>query len=113
MKRSKCAYLGKDGICKNEAVCNRFHRRPECLSIKKCERYKNSDYLRKKHDAEAHDRPLTQLTRILIKRYFEEGDSVLQIAIVLDRSTAVIEEVLKDEIRGFGMERGNRRYSRD
>ena len=65
--------------------------------MKRCTAYINTQELTQKHNRAANDRPVTPLTRRLICNYYKDGDSVLLIAISLNRSTAVIERILTEE----------------
>ena len=53
--------------------------------------------MQRRHDAAACDRELTDITAELVHRWREEGLTVLQIAMLLDRSTASIEKILEGE----------------
>ena len=91
----KCAYMGIDGRCRNESICGRARKRIKCrYPLNKCGTYITENRLTKKHNKRAHDRPLTPLTSDLVHKWHEEGDSVLMIAIILDRTTTAIEKIL-------------------
>lgn len=49
---------------------------------------------RKKHNHNACDRELTPLTKYLIHTYRNENMTILQIAMLLDRTTTAIEKFL-------------------
>ena len=94
---NKCGYLDRNGICQNDRAYKRGALPVHCADVKRCTSYINTQELTEKHNRAANDRPVTPLTRRLIYNYYKDGDSILLIAISLNRSTAVIERILKDE----------------
>lgn len=90
-----CAYRDGNGKCVNEAEAK--HRNKQALCRGKCRKYECISKVKTRHDAAAHDRELTPITRGLVRLYRGEGLTVLQIAMILDRSTGTIEEILAEE----------------
>lgn len=98
MKGCKCAYRAENGICQSEKAAQQKHRQTECRG--RCSLYACESDVRRRHDAAACDRELTDITADLVHRWREEGLTVLQIAMLLDRSTASIEKILEGEENG-------------
>lgn len=96
-QQNACGWSDRNGICQNEKKYIHTHSRIKCTVANKCGWCISPEELAEKHNRTAHDRPLTPLTRRLVCDYYAEGDSVLTIAISLNRSTAVIERILRDE----------------
>lgn len=93
----KCAWLGVDGRCQNELVCQRKRNRIKCNYPQNgCRTYITESKAAKIHNKKAHDRPLTPDTKYLVNKWHEEGESVLMIAVTLDRTTTAIEDILND-----------------
>ena len=86
----------RDGKCAEESVCQRYHCHPKCEQISKCKQYISDERLREKCDKMANDRPLTRDTQGLVVMYHAEGCSVAQIAWLLKRSIAAIENILAE-----------------
>lgn len=95
MKDCKCAYRAENGICQSEKAAQRKHRQAVCNG--RCSLYARESDVRRRHDAAACDRELTDMTAELVHRWREEGLTVLQTAVLLDRSTASIEKILEVE----------------
>lgn len=96
MSKSSCAWLGADGICKCEFIANKYKKRMECEKLEHCRAYITNYALEKKLNKSAHDREITDDTVHLVKMYHDEGDTVNQIAAVLDRSPKVIKKILEE-----------------
>ena len=97
LTHNDCGYLDRNGICQCDKTYIHVTHLIHCADVKRCTAYINTRELTKKHNRAANDRPVTPLTRRLIYNYYKDGDSILLIAISLNRSTAVIERILKDE----------------
>lgn len=91
----KCAYRAENGICQSEKAAQQKHRQAECRG--QCSLYARESDVQRRHDVAAYDRELTDITAELVHRWREEGLTVLQIAMLLDRSTASIEKILEGE----------------
>ena len=96
MSKSSCAWLGADGKCKCEFNASKYKKRMECEKLEHCRAYITNYALEKKPNKSAHDREITDDTRFLVKLYHDEGDTVNQIAAVLDRSPKVIKRILEE-----------------
>lgn len=98
MMSGRCAYKSEDGICQNEPAATQNKGQAACRG--RCRFYARESDVRRRHDAAACDRELTDITADLVKRWRGEGLTVLQIAMLLDRSTASIEKILEGEENG-------------
>ena len=96
MSKRSCAWLGADGKCKCEFIANKYKKRMKCEKLEHCKAYITNYALEKKLNKSAHDREITDDTRFLVKLYHSEGDTVNQIAAVLDRSPKAIKKILED-----------------
>ena len=96
MSKRNCAWLGADGKCKCEFIASKYKKRMECEKLEHCKAYITNYALEKKLTKSAHDREITDDTRFLVKLYHDEGDTVNQIAFVLQRSPKAIKEILED-----------------
>lgn len=96
MMRERCAWLGKDGICKDERNADKYGRRFECKKLRYCDSAITNRAMSARLAKTANDREVTPLTRRLVKMYHDEGDTVNQIAFVLQRSPKAIKEILED-----------------
>ena len=96
MSKRSCAWLGADGKCKCEFIASKYKKRMMCDKLPHCKAYITNYALGKKLNKSAHDREVTPLTRRLVKMYHDEGDTVNQIAFVLQRSPKAIKEILED-----------------
>lgn len=91
----KCAWHGVDGRCQNETKCQYKRGRIKCnYPLSNCSTYITERKAIKKHNKKAHDRLLTRDTRYLVNKWHEEGESILMIAVALNRTTTAIEEIL-------------------
>lgn len=95
MTKKKCAWYGADGMCKNEFICSKYKKRIMCKSVKNCKKFATNKKTEKLLAAKSCDREVTPLTRRLVKMYHDEGDTVNQIAFVLQRSPKAIKEILE------------------
>ena len=95
-KRENCAWYGGGGKCKCEFLCQTLHRNPKCKEISRCKKYVNRNYYAKQHNKNAHDRPFTRDTEMLVRKWYNEGNSILQLAVLTDRTTTVIEGILNN-----------------
>lgn len=95
MKGCECAYRAENGICQSEKAEQQKHRQTVCHG--RYSLYARESDVRRRHDAAAYDRELTDITAELVHRWREEGLTVLQIAMLLDRSCAAITEILEVE----------------
>lgn len=91
----RCAYKSEDGMCQSEKAAQQKHRQTVCRG--RCSLYEREDDVQRRHDAHAHDRELTDITAALVRRWRGEGLTVLQIAMLLDRTCAAITEILEAE----------------
>ena len=96
MMRERCAWLGKDGICKDERNADKYGRRFECKKLRYCDSAITNRAMSAKLTQTANDREVTPLTRRLVKMYHDEGDTVNQIAFVLQRSPKAIKKILEE-----------------
>ena len=97
MSKRSCAWLGKDGICKDERNAARYGRRLKCKKLRYCDSAITNRAMSARLAKTANDREVTPLTRRLVKMYHDEGDTVNQIAFVLQRSPKAIKEILEDK----------------
>lgn len=90
-----CAYCDDNGYCWDDMRFFVADRGGKCKGI--CRRYKTPEEVQPRHDRHATDRELTPMTEDIVRRWHNEGMTALQIAIVLNRSTGAIDEILKGE----------------
>lgn len=94
----KCAWQGIDGRCQNETKYQYQRNRIKCNHpLSNCRTYITESKAIKKHNKKAHDRPLTRDTKYLVNKWHKEGESVLMIAVALDRTTNAIERILRSK----------------